>query len=140
MSKILYATRGGEASYPTQDAVIQLAKKQGDEIIFLYVVDLSFLNNTAAPRVVDIDLRLEKLGRFQLSMAKERAAEQGVDAEAIVQHDRLQTALIEVAKETHPALIVFGKPLESTAVFKEEVLRVFAEQIRDETGIEVRIM
>ncbi len=75
MGKILCATRGGEASYPTQDAVIALAKDQGDELVFLYVVDISFLNQMAAPVGVDVESRLEKLGRFQLVMAQERAAE-----------------------------------------------------------------
>ena len=36
MGKILCATRGGAESYRTQDAVIELAKDQGDSIIFLY--------------------------------------------------------------------------------------------------------
>jgi len=63
MGMILCATRGGEASYPTQDAVIALAKKQGDELTFLYVADISFLNQTAAPMVVDVESRLEKLGQ-----------------------------------------------------------------------------
>jgi len=77
-------TRGGEASYPTQDAAISLAKEQGDELIFLYVADISFLNQTAAPLVVDVESRLEKLGRFQLVMAQERAAAQGIMAQTIV--------------------------------------------------------
>ena len=140
MGKILYATRGGEASYPTQDTVISLAKEQGDELVFLYVVDTSFLNQTAAPRVVDIDLRLEKLGRFQLTMAKERATGQGLTAEAIVRHGNLRTALIEVAKEIGATLIVLGRPLGSTAVFKDAALQVFAYDIQAETGVGVRIL
>ena len=59
MGKILCATRGGEGSYATQDAAIALAKEQGDELIFFFVVDVSFLNQTAAPLVVDVEARLE---------------------------------------------------------------------------------
>ncbi|MEA3339900.1 MAG: universal stress protein [Chloroflexota bacterium] len=44
MGKILCATRGGEASYRTQDAAIELAKERGDTLLFLYVVDLHFLD------------------------------------------------------------------------------------------------
>jgi hypothetical protein len=54
MAKILCATRGGEASYRTQDAAVALAKERGDELVFLFVADISFLNQTAAPLVVDI--------------------------------------------------------------------------------------
>ena len=47
MGKILCATRGGEASYRTQDAAVALAKEQGDELLFLFVVNLGFLDRTA---------------------------------------------------------------------------------------------
>ena len=66
MGKILCATRGGEGSFRTQDSAIALAKEQGDELVFLYVADVSFLNKTAAPLVIDVESRLVKLGRFQL--------------------------------------------------------------------------
>ena len=73
-------------------------------------------------------------------MAQERATEQGLTAEAIVRHEQLRTALIEVAKETGATLIVLGRPLGMTAVFEEESLQVFAALIHAETGIAVRIM
>ena len=84
MGRILCATRGGEASLQTQDAAIALAKEQGAELIFLYVADSSFLNQTAAPLVVDIESRLVKMGEFLLLMAQERAAAQGISAQILV--------------------------------------------------------
>lgn len=62
MGKILCATRGGEASYRTQDAAIALAKERGDTLLFLYVVDLHFLDKTAAPIVVDVGNEVTKMG------------------------------------------------------------------------------
>ena len=41
MGLILCATRGGEASYLTQQEAINLAKDRGDEIVFLYIINLS---------------------------------------------------------------------------------------------------
>lgn len=74
MGIILCATRGGEDSYPNQDAVIALAIKDGDELVFLYVVDTGFLNQMAGGSlVVDMESSLAKLGQFQLVMAQERA-------------------------------------------------------------------
>ena len=139
MGKILCATRGGEASYPTQDAVISLAKEQGDELVFLYVADISFLNQTAAPLVVDVESRLEKLGQFQLVMAQERAAAQGLAAQAIVRQGQLQAELVAVAQETGATLIVLGRSLESAA-FEDAALQVFAADLQTETGVEVRIL
>ncbi len=141
MGKILCATRGGEASYPTQDAVISLAKEQGDQLVFLYVSDISFLNQTAAPMVIDVESRLEKLGRFQLVMAQERAAAQGLVAQAIVRRGHLRTELVAVAQEIGATLIVLGGSLVGpAAVFEGAALQVFVADLQIETGIEVRIL
>jgi nucleotide-binding universal stress UspA family protein len=140
MGKILCATRGGEASYTTQDAVIALAKERGDELVFLYVADISFLNQTAAPLVLNVESRLEKLGRFQLVMAQERAAEQGLDAQAIVRHGQLRAELVAVAQEIDATIIVLGRSLGSTAVFEDDALQEFASDLQTETSIEVRII
>ncbi|MBN1316061.1 MAG: universal stress protein, partial [Anaerolineales bacterium] len=126
MGMILCATRGGEASYRTQDAVIALAQKQGDELVFLYVVDISFLNKTAAPMVIDVQSRLEKLGQFQLVMAKERAEAQGVLAQTIVRKGQLRAELSAVAKEFGATLIVMGHSLGPDAAFEDASLRAFA--------------
>ena len=140
MGKILCATRGGEASYIAQDAVIALAKERGDELVFLYVADMSFLNKTAAPLVVDVESRLEKLGRFQLVMAQERAAAQGIIAQTIVRKGRLRAELVVVAEEISATLIVLGRSLGPAAVFEDAALTVFAADLQTETGIEVRIL
>jgi len=140
MGMILCATRGGEASYPTQDAVIALTKEQGDELVFLYVADLRFLNQTAAPVVVDVESRLEKLGRFQLVMAQERAAAQGIKAQAIVRIGQLRAELIAVAEEIGATLIVMGGSLGPDAAFEDVALQAFAADLQTKTGVEVRIL
>ena len=140
MGKILCATRGGEASYFAQDAVIALAKERGDELVFLYVADISFLNQMAAPLVVDVESRLEKLGRFQLVMAQERAAAQGIIAQTIVRKGHLRAELVSVAKEIGATLIVMGRSLGPDAAFEDLALQVFAADLQTETGVEVRIL
>ena len=100
MGKILCATRGGEGSYATQDAAVALAKEQGDDLIFLFVVDVSFLNQTAAPLVVDVEARLEKMGHFQLAMALERATARGIEAQAVVRRGMLANELAAAAVTT----------------------------------------
>jgi nucleotide-binding universal stress UspA family protein len=140
MGTILCATRGGEASYPAQDAVIALTKDQGDELVFLYVADISFLNQTAAPVVVDVESRLEKLGQFQLVMAQERAAAHGIKAQAIVRTGQLRAELIAVTEEVGATLIVMGVSLGPDAAFEEDALRAFAFDLQTETGVEVRFL
>jgi len=117
-----------------------LAKKQGDELTFLYVADTSFLNQTAAPMVVDVESRLEKLGQFQLVMAQERAAAQDIVAQAIVRTGPLRAELVAVAEEIDASLIVMGGSLGPDATFENSALQVFAADLQTETGIEVRIL
>jgi nucleotide-binding universal stress UspA family protein len=140
MGKILCATRGGEASYRTQDAVIALAKELEDKLVFLYVADISFLNQIAAPSAVDVESRLEKLGNFQLVMAQERAAEQGVSAQAIVRKGQLRAELIIVAEEIGATIIVMGSSGGLDAAFEDTELQIFADGLQAETGIEVQIL
>ncbi len=140
MSKILCATRGGEASYRTQDAAIALAKERGDILIFLYVVDLHFLDKTAAPIVVDVGNEVVKMGEFLLLMAQERAADQGIEAEAIVRQGRLQEEMVAAAQELDVDLIVLGRPLGKKAIFDEVALREFAANLQAETRAEVLIL
>jgi nucleotide-binding universal stress UspA family protein len=140
MGKILCAIRGGEGSYPTQDAAIALARERGDDLVFLYVVDVSFLNQTAAPLVVDVDAALEKMGRFQLTMAHERAAAQGIKAHVVVRRGRLRPEMVAVATELEVGLIVLGRPQRETAVFEKATLQAFAAILRSETDAEVLIL
>ena len=140
MGKILCATRGGEASAHTEDSAITLARERGDELVFLYVADVSFLNQTAAPLVVDVEARLLKMGRFQLTMAQERAAERGVTAEIVMRQGQVRSELVAAAREMAVDLIVLGHPRDQQAVFDEAALQAFAETLKAETGAEVRIL
>ena len=142
MGRILCATRGGEASYRTQDAAIALAKEQGDELIFLYVADSSFLNQTAAPLVIDVESRLVRMGEFLLLMAQERAAVQGISARTVVREGRLRAELVGAARELEVDLIVLGRSvdLHRQAIFDEVALQAFAISVQMITGAEVRIL
>lgn len=143
MGKILCPTRGGEGSYRTQDAAIAMAKERGDELLFLYVVDLDFLNKTeraVRPDVVAQEMR--RMGEFLLSMAQERAQQQGVDASYTVREGEIQSEIKAAAVEEGATLVVLGQAEEhdETCHFEPEKLFKFAEQIEAETGIEARVV
>lgn len=140
MGNILCATRGGEDSQHAQQAAIALAKERGDGLTFLYVADVSFLAQIAAPVVVDIEAELDQMGRFQLAMAREQAAEQGVDAQVAIRHGHLRPELIKAARELSATLIVLGRPRGRTAIFDEANLQLFAADLALETGAEVRLL
>jgi nucleotide-binding universal stress UspA family protein len=140
LGQILCATRGGEASYRTQDAAIALAKQRGDTLLFLYVVDLHFLDKTAGSGVVDVEREMMKMGRFLLLMAQERAAAQDVESETLCIKGRLREVLKETARKRDVSLVVLGQPADEESVFRLAGLEAFAEEIQAETGVETRII
>lgn len=140
MGKILCATRGGEASRQTQDKAIALAKERGDELIFLYVVDIHFLDKTAAPIVVDVGNEVTKMGEFLLLIAQERASEQGVAAATIARKGHVREELKRAALEEGVSLVVLGRPVGAESVFQLASLQAFAAEIEAETGVETRIV
>jgi len=140
MGKILCATRGGEDSQRTQEAAIALAKERGDDLVFLYVADASFLDRIAAPVVVDVESELDQMGRFQLILAQEQAAEQGVAAEIAIRHGHLRTELAAAAREMGATLVMLGRPQGRTAVFDEADLEEFAAELEERTGVGVRVV
>lgn len=139
MSKILCATRGGEASYRTQDAVIARAVQEGAEVLFLYVVDLDFLKRTLTGARADVMTHeMERMGDFLLAMACERAAKAGVQARPVLRRGTLAAALREVAAEEGVTLIAFGQPAKES-VFQLSGLERLTQKLEDETGIPTEI-
>jgi nucleotide-binding universal stress UspA family protein len=141
MKKILCATRGGEASRKTQDAVIAKAKAEGASVLFLYVVDVEFLKLTARgvrPDVVATEM--EHMGEFLLAMACERAAAQGVEADLCIRHGPLIEALESAAREEGADAVAFGRPAGPESSFSLADLECLAAQIEEDTGIETHIV
>ncbi len=136
MGKILCATRGGEDSWRTQDKAIKLAKERGDELIFLYVADISFLDKIAAPVVVDAERGVERMGEFLLAVAQERAREKGLEAQVVIREGKTREEIKAAAKELEVDCVVLGPPAEG-GVFQEESMRAFAREIEEETRAEV---
>ena len=137
MSLVLCATRGGEASIPTQEKAISLAKESGSTLAFLYVADSSFLNKTAAAVVVDVDEELTNMGEFLLTMAVERAAKRGMSAQAVIRTGVIREVLPDVARELGAKWIVLGRPAGESSRFQESEFVKFCEWLQQETKAEV---
>lgn len=136
MGIILCPTRGGPASYNTQDKAIALAKEKGDTLLFLYIVNLHFLDKTAAPIVVDVEDEVQQMGEFLLLMAKERAEEQGVKTRTLSRKGKVREEIKKVAQEENVSLILLGRPAGEQSAFQLAEVKEFAAEIERETGIE----
>jgi len=140
MAIILCATRGGEEGYRTQDKAIAMAKDRGDTLLFLYVVNLQFLDKTAAPIVVDVEDEISDMGEFLLLMAKERAAEQGVEAITICRKGNLRQEIKKAALEESVSMVLLGHPISDKSAFQLAGLEKFAQEIEYETGVKTEIV
>ena len=141
MKKILCATRGGEASLRTQDAVIDMAQEEGAIILFLYIVDVEFLRLIARGVRHDVvSTELEHMGEFLREMACERAAAQGVVAESCLRHGPLIEALESAAREEGADAIAFGRPAGPQSSFSLTDLEALTAQIEEDTGIKTYIL
>jgi nucleotide-binding universal stress UspA family protein len=139
MGRILCATRGGEASRRTQTVAITMARERGDELVFLYVVDMSFLDKMAAPIVVDVESQVEKMGDFLLAMAREEAARQGISADVVIRHGQVREQIQEAVVTEGADVLVLGRPAGQTDVFALESLHAYAREMERETGVKVVI-
>lgn len=140
MELILCATRGGEASRLTQDKAIAMAKESGATLMFLYVVDLHFLDKTAAPIVVDVEEELSDMGEFLLLLACERAAAQGIQAKTTLRKGTMREEIKLAAKEEGASLVFLGRPVGKGSAFQMASLEEFAAEIENETGVKTVIV
>jgi nucleotide-binding universal stress UspA family protein len=138
--KILCLTRGGEASYPNQDGAIAIAKDQDEELLFLYITSVQFLDYSAAPKVVDIESELDEMGEFLLVMAQERARKAGVVADILVRRGNFSEVLKDVVQEYPIETVILGSSTGDTGVITEEYISEITEEISREYDVEFIIL
>ena len=140
MTTILCPTRGGERSFPNQDRAAALAKERNAELIFLYINDVTFLNQVASPVLIDLEAELEEMGEFLLTMAQDRAAKLGVEAQAIVRQGVFREAIAEVIPEFGVDILVLGSSDEDAGHTTSDYLRSLSAKLSQEHGIEVILL
>ena len=140
MTTILCATRGGQASFPNQDAAIALAKEREARLIFLHISNVEFLGQMASPILIDVETELEHMGEFLLAMAQERAANAGVQAEAVVKHGEFRDALCEAIEENEVDVVMFGSPGKQTSVLTRAYLEELAKSLTLDSELEILVL
>jgi nucleotide-binding universal stress UspA family protein len=136
-SRILCATRGGQASQPTHQKAIEIALDRGAELIFLYVFDQRAIQQVATPIVINVSSQMDHMRAFLRNTAQRQATQAGVKARVLVRAGSLREQIQAITKEERVDLVVMGNPSEKSSLFKREALRVLADEIEAETGIEV---
>jgi nucleotide-binding universal stress UspA family protein len=141
MTTILYPTRGGASAYHNQDWAMSLAQERGAGLLLLYVLNVHFLDHTAAPIRLDlIEAELEDLGEFLLAMAQERAEKAGFTAETAVRHGEFVIALEEIIAERSISVVVLGCPTGETGITSESYISGVAKTLHADLLVEVFVV
>jgi nucleotide-binding universal stress UspA family protein len=142
MSGIICAIRGGPASQPTIDYSIQLANETDQDVRFLYVINIDFLERTESSRVQTISVEMEHMGEFILLLACDGANSHGVKAEGTVRHGNISDEIIQLATELDAKHVVLGSPRGDgdEDVFTQERLGSLRDKIEQYTGAEVILL
>lgn len=141
MKTILYPTRGGQTSYLNQDAVIKMARERKENLIFLYVSNVQFLEKLGhVSHTKVLEEEMDELGEFLLAMACERAENANWKAEAVVRHGAFLEALSEVIKEHQVDILVIGAPGTTHAITTIDFMQNLIMKIKETHQIEVRVV
>jgi len=139
MSGIVCAVRGGPDSLPTIKRAIELAKETDLPLVFLYIVNLEFLEHTASSRTHTISKEMAEMGEFILLMAQSRAEAQGIKAEGIIRQGHVAEEISELCHEVNASYLVIGQPKfeKEDNVFTQARHEEFIQRVEMQTGAKV---
>jgi nucleotide-binding universal stress UspA family protein len=142
MGPIVCATRGGEAGRRTQEWAIALAKEREAELIFLCVFEASFAEHLSGPLAAAVEEEQQWLGQGLLGIAQARARREKVEAGAVVRSGPVLETIKAFLRQVGASTLVIGESRNpsSLATFRPGRVSDFAQQIRQDTGIEVIIV
>ncbi len=138
---------GVTASAHSQKAAMEaarLARKDGAELVYVYVVDVTFLEGGRTVSLTEdvVAGSLEKLGEHILELAGQIAATQGVKSRQIVARGTVLDVLKQIVVEEKADLLVLGH--EKRTLFEKALFKGNAEdhvkELRAQTGTEVKII
>jgi nucleotide-binding universal stress UspA family protein len=141
MHSIICATRGGVGSRAVEFAAIERAKKTGQALVFLYVIDTGGygdLDDMMRPALRD---ELLWMGKTLLRIAERRAKAANLTAEIVIREGYAREEISQYAATTQAAVLMLGAPRFTTAnIFGDDEIERFARSIRQSTGIPVEII
>ena len=142
MSGILCPIRGGPGSKGAIDHGIQLAKQTGDQLHFLFVVNLDFLNLTVTSRTQVLSAEMRGMGEFILLTARAKAEDEGVIAGCTVRQGDVMDEIVNLAKEIEASYVILGRPQrgETENIFTADQLQAFVQRIEEDTGSKVMLV
>jgi nucleotide-binding universal stress UspA family protein len=138
---------GVTASAHSQKAALKaarLAKQDGAELIYVYAVDVTFLEGGRTVSLTEdvVADSLEKVGKYILELAGQIAAAQEVKPKKILRRGRVLDVLKLVMSEEKADLLVLGhekRTFFEKALFKGDV-EDHIQELKSQTGTEVIVI
>ena len=141
MNDIVCATRGGAGSRAVQLAAIDLAQRNGNPLVFIYVVSPGMLSQEESALQDVIRDELIWLGKALLVVAEKRARDAGLKADTVILLGNVQDEICRYLTENRASILLLGAPRGTTAELAgEDAVKQFADRIYENSGVEVQIV
>jgi nucleotide-binding universal stress UspA family protein len=140
--RVLCLVRGGEAGRKVQERAIAYARSQQKELTFLHVVDIRRIPTELEELQPAIRDEMFWLAHVTLSIARRRAASQGVNAKIDIISGSFFEAVLEYASDPQIEIVFMGSPHLGTPDYDERIKKVqrFAERLHQAANVEVVIV
>jgi nucleotide-binding universal stress UspA family protein len=141
VSCLVCATRGGPGSRASQEKAITYAAEQKSELIFLYVVDISMIEEVDNKLKIALLYELSWLGRVILRIAQKRADNAQIVSEIVIREGTVKDEICQFLEERSADLLLLGAPRgTTTAIFGDDSIDLFAQEIKETSGVPVEIV
>jgi nucleotide-binding universal stress UspA family protein len=141
MSYLVCATRGGPGSRAVQEKAIAYAAERKSELIFLYIVDISSIEEVDDNMKLALLNELSWLGQVILRIAQKRADNAQVVSEIAIREGAIKDEICRFLEERSADLLLLGAPMGTTsAIFGDDLVEQFAQKINETSGVPVEIV
>ena len=142
--KIVCATIGSESCKRAEDKAISLARKGDAELVFLYVVDSTFLGSVSREihGTHALSKGLHNIGEIILRNARKRAEKAGIQVETRMVEGTAHDEIEKAVTEYNAYLLVIGSENRGwiNEYFTKGEVYDFVEDMRKKTGAEVLVV
>lgn len=141
MKTIVCATRGGAGSRAVREKAIECASQRDMKLVFLFVIDISSLDEADEKLRPAVRDELAWLGLALLRIAQERAHAADIDSEIVIREGLVRDEICRFLEERSAEMLLIGAPRGTTAaVFGDDKVEQFATDIERSTGVPVEIV
>lgn len=141
MACIVCATRGGAGSRAVQEKAIKYAQQQECDLIFLYIIDVSGMDEADERLKPAVKEELYWLGRTLLQIAQRRAKNANISSEVVIREGNVQEEIRRYLRESSATILLLGAPRgTTTATFGDDAVEQMASDIQDQSGVPVEIV